>query len=401
MRFPLLVVMLGALTLGGAAGLALLAAQPGPTSRWGYTAASFVFVLSTAAAAPPLALASRLGRGFWGVPLRRLADLLACGALLAVPLMPLLTSQLPDWHARPSIWLDWPGAPRAWDTLAAVVFACAAFAAILVPTRPHARAWRGAPKAWSVVTLGTVAAGSLYFMLYVFLQVLTSSDLAMSLVPGWQSANFPAYQAVSGLEGGVAVTVLAMAAIGKHHPVPRGAFHACARLLLALALLWFYFTWAELLTYWYGRTPAELGLLSLLMFGPTLPLFAAATLLSFVIPVALLIWNSVRASSRGAVIAAASVVLGTFFDRIRIYVAAWAVAGPVTDKLDVVPSVLPPPTLADVLVLLGLPAAALLLFALLVRRYGAISRWEAAGAALLREERPFLKTHVLVIAKPD
>ena len=50
--------------------------------------------------------------------------------------------------------------------------------------------------------------------------------------------------------------------------------------LLALSLLYFYFTWAEFLTYWYGRTPEEVWLLGLLMFGSYAGLFYPAFALS-------------------------------------------------------------------------------------------------------------------------
>ena len=94
---------------------------------------------------------------------------------------------------------------------------------------------------WASVTLG-----SLYVMTFVLVHTLVSSDFALSLVPEWSSGSFPAYLVVSAFEGGVATTVLALALL-RHagHAVPRETFHACARLLLALALLWFYFIWSE------------------------------------------------------------------------------------------------------------------------------------------------------------
>jgi len=131
-------------------------------------------------------------------------------------------------------------------------------------------------------------------------------------------------------------------------PVPRETFHACARLLLALALLWFYFTWSELLTYWYGRTPQELELLTLLMFGPTsLPLFVLSACLCCLIPVALLIWNPIRGSVAGTTLVAALVVIGLYVDRIRIFSVAWSVPAQ--------------PGPLEGVVLVGVPTLALLL----------------------------------------
>src|SRR5436309_4675420 len=55
-----LVALIG-LALGG----------PEPRAKWGYTAAAVASVLSSFQAMPIVAFISRLGRGYWGVPLRR------------------------------------------------------------------------------------------------------------------------------------------------------------------------------------------------------------------------------------------------------------------------------------------------------------------------------------------
>jgi hypothetical protein len=404
------VLALALLLLAALGVVGLLALRGRPAAAWGYTAATLAFLLSTAQAAPPLALTSRLGHGHWGVPARRAADVLALSGLVTTPLAIVLLGLLPDWRGRSSIWLDWPGAPRLWDALAYASLLLVGLALVGLSSRPDRRwrlgpAWRGTPRQWRVLGLGCAILGSLYLMLLVFAHLLTSSDLAMSLVPGWASANFPAFHVVSGLEGGVATTVLLLAALrrfgGLGERIPRRTFHACGRLLLALALLWFYFTWSELLTYWYGRTPAELDLLALLMFGPTLPLFLAAAALSFLAPVLLLMWNPIRAGVAGPTLASALIVVGTFVDRVRVYVPAWAVAGPVRDRLAELPP-LPPPGVPDWLVMLGVPASALLLVLLALRALPAISLWEEGEARLLEAERPYLRrARVDVIAKPS
>src|SRR3712207_4841557 len=123
-RYWLAVAVLGVLAVAGIVALALLAAGgPEPRVTWAYAAATLSFILSTAQAAPILALATRLTRGYWSVPLRRLAELGGVAGLVTAPLFVLLLFQLPEWHHRPSIWLDWPGAPLLWDSIAAVLLA--------------------------------------------------------------------------------------------------------------------------------------------------------------------------------------------------------------------------------------------------------------------------------------
>ncbi|HLH24413.1 MAG TPA: hypothetical protein VK066_17970 [Chloroflexota bacterium] len=414
------VLVLAILTAAGVAALVVLAAGGAePRAKWGYTAAMLAFLLSTALAAPPLAFTSRLARGYWGIPLRRVADLFAVGGLVAAPLLVLLLTQLPDWRDRPSIWLNWPGAPGLWDAVAVIGLTLAGLALVYVTGLPdlaaardarRARAgglalgWTGTLRRWDVLDLGVKALGALYVLLWGFVNLVVSTDLAMSLVPGWQSAVIPPYHVVSAFEGGIATTILALAVArrwgGLERYVTRDQFHAAAKLLLSLALLFFYFTWCEFLTYWYGRQPREQWLLGLLMFRSYVVPFALAFGLCCVVPFLLLLWNPIRGNIKGATVAAAIVLVGVLADRVRMYVAAWQVAGPVGQgQGDLPPMHLP--GLLDVLVVLGMPAAVLLLYLLALRLVPAVSLWEYRRDRLLRVEREYIRTKVAVIAKPS
>ena len=234
------ILVLTATTLAGASGVAVLvAAGPEPRARWGYLAAMVAFLISAAQLAPALALTSRLGRGFWGAPLRRIADLFALAGIVTAPMLVILLQQLPDWTGRASIWSDWPGAPRVWDAIAAVGLALTGIALVYFTTWPDRRP--GTTRQWRVLTSGLIALGAFYTMLAVFLHLLVASDLALSLVPGWHSAVIPAYHVVSGFEAAVALVVLTLAFLRPDTPMAPETFRACAKLLLALALLWFYF----------------------------------------------------------------------------------------------------------------------------------------------------------------
>jgi molybdopterin-containing oxidoreductase family membrane subunit len=229
------------------------------------------------------------------------------------------------------------------------------------------------------------------------------SDLAISLVPGWRSAVIPPYHALSGLEAGVATTLLSLAGLRRFGRLQAyiglDPFWGAAKLLLPLALLFFYFTWAELLTNWYGRTPEEQQLLTLFMFGPYLWLFVLSFGLNFVLPFLLLIWNPIRVSIAGPTAVSVLVVLGNFVDRVRIYVPSWSVAGPVGQSIEQIPPAHYPQP-ADVLIVLGAIALAVLLYLLALRLIPAISVWEYKQGLLLSGERAFVRTDLRVIAKP-
>src|SRR5262245_41087295 len=418
-----LTIVLAILALLGLVALVLqLLSGPEPRSKWGYTAAVLAFLFSTVHSAPIVGFMSRLAKGFWAVPIRRAVELYFTAGLITTPLFLVLLFQLPSFQGRHSIWNDWPGSPQIYDAVLVILFSLTGWAILYFTTRPDMAAvrdrgrrgaftgwgggWWGTPKQWNVLTTGLILLGAFYLALYAYVHIFLIADMAMSLVPGWKSAIYPAYHGVSGLEAGVATTLLTIAALrkwgGMRGYIQLPQFWGLAKLMLALALLFFYFSWDEFVTYWYGRTPDEMTLIHLLMFGTYIWLYLPGFLLNFVLPFLLLIWNPIRVSIGGPPRVAAIVLLGNFIDRIRIFVASWSVAGPVDAHYT--PSTLPPfqlPTLFDVLIVLGAIAGVLLLYTLALRRFPPLSLWEYKHAALLTTEKPYVRGHVAVIAKPN
>ena len=172
--------------------------------------------------------------------------------------------------------------------------------------------------------------GALYFMMLVTTHFLFSMDFAMSLVPGWIDALFPATHAHNSLHAGVAAMLLTMFALrrvcGYGDYIGLDQFWGLGKLLFALSLLWFWFWFSSFIIFWYGAKPNEQAVLELLMVGPYLPIFMAAFTLNFLVPLFTMIWNPLRKSIWGPTTIAACVLLGTFFDRIRLYAASWSVA---------------------------------------------------------------------------
>ncbi len=404
--------VLGILAIVGLAALiAKVMGGPLPYTKWGYPAATLAFLASTAQAMPMLAFASRLARGYWAVPLRRIAELGALSGLVTTPLFILLLFQLPDFYGRPSIWFDWPGSPQLWDSIMMALLTFTGLAIVYFSSRPDRSllsgrtdpAWFGTGRQWDVLSVGLVVLGAFYLMVYVFVHLFIVSDLAISLVPGWHSAVFPPYHAISGLQGGLATTLLVGGALRRFGGLDRyiglPAFWGASKLLLGLSLLFFYLTWSEFITYWYGRTPEERFLLDLFMFGPYLALFILSLCMNFVFPLLLLIWNPIRVSIRGPIFVAAIIFLGNLIDRIRIYVASWSVAGPVGPHYEFAPPAYLP-EVGDILVLVGGVSAVAFIYLLALRMIPPISLWEFKSSLLLTGEQPFLRTKVAVVAKP-
>jgi molybdopterin-containing oxidoreductase family membrane subunit len=365
---------------------------------------------------------TRLAKGFWGTGLRRAAELGALAGLVTTPVFLVLIQQLPDWNGRRSIWFGWPGAPQIWDSIAVIMLAVAGLALLYVScipdfaTRAHLQGsgfartlslgWSGTQRQWQVLSAGVVLLGGLYLMLYAIVTVFIVSDFAISLVPGWSSSVYAPYQGVSALQAGLATTLLIAGALrrfgGMRPYIRMDAFWGGSKPLLATSLLFFYFTWMELMVTWYGRTPREQGILYLHMFGPYIALFVIGFLCNFVLPFFLLVWNPIRVSINGPIFVAAIIVFGNFVDRIRVYVSSWQVAtAPGVRALE--PGQVPLtylPALPEVLVVLGLVAAVGTIYLLALRLVPGVSMWETQLGLLLKVEQPYLRTEVAVVAKP-
>jgi hypothetical protein len=383
--------------------IVLLAGGAEPRTKWGYLAASVAVLVSSLQAGPAVAVITRATRGYWAIPLRRIADMLALSGIVSTPLFLILLYQLPDWQSRPSIWFGQVTAPQAPDAVAIVLFAFVGLGLLWLSSLPEKAHWTGSPRNWSLLLLSLVVVGSLYVTVLIYVDTLVVADMAVSLVPGWHSSNMPVYQVFTGLEGGLAAVIVATAAV-RHFGhlqtyMPKDVFKGMSKLLLAFALLFVWFFWAEFLTYWYGRLPEEKELMRLFVFGPYLAPFAISIFCNFFLPVGVLIWNSARSSTAATTFVAVVILIGNYADRVRIYVPAWFLAGPVRPRFDVPPA--QAPNAWDVLIVLGVPAAAVLLFLLALRFIPPISIWEHQRDLLLRVERPVLKTSMPVIARTD
>ena len=173
--------------------------------------------------------------------------------------------------------------------------------------------------------------GALYFTNLIMVHTMISADFAMVLVPGWRDAIFPPFQALHGLQGAVATTIIAMFLMrnfsGLREYVSVDFFWGASKILLGLSLLWAYFFFTEFIIFWYGRQPVEQAVLKTFMFNSYRWPFIAAVFLCWLIPFLTLIWNFARKSM-------------VFPHHCRIVGGAWRARGQDTD-LPRAPSPLP------------------------------------------------------------
>ena len=106
---------------------------------------------------------------------------------------------------------------------------------------------------------------------------------------------------------------------------------------------------------------------------------------------------------------AMSILLGTFFDRIRLYVAAYSVPGigdPSVDKhaltveeVNNMSAVMP--DVADVMIMVGAISGSILGYLLASRLIPVINIWEQKELLLYKIHKPFHRTELMVLGKRD
>jgi Ni/Fe-hydrogenase subunit HybB-like protein len=196
---------------------------------------------------------------------------------------------------------------------------------------------------------------------------------AMTVQPMWHTAIFGPYFVVCAIFSGIASLIIAMALIRRIYllgdylkPVH---FNNLGLLLMVMALLWFYFTFGEFLTTYYGGEPSHMAIFYSKVTGSYAPLFWAMIVTCFVIPMAILVRKKTRTVT-GTVIASVSVNIGMWLERYTIVVPTmsqprlpWATGNYV-------------PTWVEVGVTLGFGATFVFLYMLFTRFFPIVSIWE-------------------------
>ncbi len=146
---------------------------------------------------------------------------------------------------------------------------------------------------------------------------------AMTLRPMWHSTIFGPYFVMGAIYSGIAAILIAMVVLRRAYRLEEYFrpvhFDYMGRLLLLFSLLWFYFTFAEYLTAFYGGEPAEMRTFWAKVWGPFAVPFWAMVLGCFVIPLALM-WRKATRTPRGTLIAGIAVVIGMWLERFNIVV---------------------------------------------------------------------------------
>jgi len=183
--------------------------------------------------------------------------------------------------------------------------------------------WRDTEKQKKRLNRAIAVMAVLVIPIAVSVHTVVSWVFAMTIQPMWHSTIFGPYFVIGAIFSGIASIIIAMAILRRVYHLEDYLkpihFNNLGLLLLVMTLLWFYFTFGEFLTTYYGAEPTHLSVFYSKISGRYSVEFWAMVLFCFVIPLIILSIQRTRTIT-GTVIASASVVIGMWLERFAIVV---------------------------------------------------------------------------------
>jgi len=368
---------------------------------WGVYMTNFVFFIGVSHAGTLISAILRVTNAEWRRSITRMAEAITVFALLVGAPMVIIDMGRPDRILNVFIHGRF-NSPILWDVCSIATYLCGSLLylyvamlpdlALLAPSGPswERPTWR--QRLYRVLSLGyrnTPAQRqhlerALHAMAVIIIPVAISVHtvvswiFGMTLRPGWHSTIFGPYFVVGAIFSGTAAIITAMAVFRKVYGLERyltfRQFKALATLLLALNLLYLYFTLSEYLTAWYGSESADRRLLGLLMgegaYGRTFWTMAVFCLFT---PAALLVLPNQGSIAR-IVVASVLINIGMWIKRYLIVVPTLMTPYIPAEAAGIVPRY--HPTWVEWTVTAGGLAFFLLLFTVFAKVFPIISIWE-------------------------
>ena len=373
---------------------------------WAFDITNFVFWIGISHAGTLISAILRVTGAEWRRPVTRCAEAVTVFALMIGALFPIVHLGRPwlfYWLAPyPNERGLWPNyrSPLLWDFFAINTYLLGSLIYLYLPLIPDlalvrdksdgvrrsiyralSLGWRGTQLQWSRLEKAVQVMAVIIIPVAVSVHTIVSWDFAMTIQPMWHSTMFGPYFVAGAIFSGIAALILAMAVIRRvfHledylRPIH---FNNLGVLMLTMSLLWFYFTFAEYLTAWYGNEPDEMAVFRSKISGAYSPLFWAMVVCCFLVPAPLLAIKRLR-TVNGVVVASVLVVIGMWLERFLI----------------IVPTLAHPrlafnwgsykPTWVEVTITAGAFAYFILLYALFTKLFPIVAVWEYKEGLALR-----------------
>jgi len=311
---------------------------------WGFYIINFVFFIGISHAGTLISAILRLSKAEWRRPITRMAEVITAIVLAIGGLHPIIDLGRPDRMMH----LFYNGrlqSPLLWDVTSITAYFTASTVYLYIPMIPDIAilrdrgvqprwlyeflswGWQGTEKQHKVLDRAMNILMVVVIPIAVSVHTIISYIFAMTVQPGWHSTIFGPYFVVGAIFSGIAAILVLMIVFRKvfrlEGYLKHIHFNYLSILLLIMSLIWFYFTFSEYLTGYYGHEPNEMRVFWYKFAGDFAPFFWAMIICNFFLPVALLC-NSRTRTIPGILIASISVMIGMWLERLIIVVPSLA-----------------------------------------------------------------------------
>jgi Ni/Fe-hydrogenase subunit HybB-like protein len=281
--------------------------------------------------------------------------------------------------------------PLLWDVSSITVYLTASSIYLFLPLIPDiallrdyggkwkgfyrifALGWTGTERQHRLLEKGIAFMAILVIPVAISVHTVVSFVFAMTIQPMWHSAIFGPYFVAGAIFSGIAALIVAMNVIRKAYHLEDYLrpihFNYLGILLLVMTLLWFYFTFAEYITVYYGGEPLHMTIFWSKFTGRFAPYFWGMFLFCFVIPLPILSLRKTR-TPIGTLIASISIVIGMWLERFVIVVPT------LTNPRLPNETVLYHPTWVEWSILAGSLSFFILLYMVFTKVFPIVSIWE-------------------------
>jgi len=402
---------------------------------WGVYITNFVFFIGISHAGTLISAILRVTKAEWRRSVTRVAEAITVFALMVGAPMVLVDLGRIDRvlnlfiHGRLN-------SPLLWDVCSVCTYIAGSITFLYVAMIPdfallksrmsngQTRGWRwrlynalslgysGTPQQKHLLERAMHAMSVIIIPVAVSVHTVVSWIFGMTLRPGWHSTIFGPYFVVGAIYSGTAALIVAMVVFRRvyrlENLITMRQFRALGALLMALTVIYLYFTFAEYLTTWYGGEAVDQRLLHVLMgHGPFGLTWWAMVIGCFFLPAILLVIPVVfpnKVSLSRLVIACLLINLGMWLKRYLIVVPTLMTPFIPSEAAGVNPVY--HPTWVEWTITAGAFAVFLLLFTLFAKVFPIVSIWETiegveeVGADKIGVEVDVKPAPIPVVGKP-
>src|SRR5450830_286946 len=376
---------------------------------WGFYIVNFVFFIGISHAGTLVSAILRVTGANWRTPITRMAEVITVVALMIGAVMPIIDMGRPE-RALSLFVFGRLMSPLVWDILSITTYLTGSLIYLYLPLIPDlalirdrlgkesssakrkfytlfAVGWKNTTEQKQRLEKGIRIMAVLIIPIAITVHTVVSYVFAMTLRPGWNSTIFGPYFVFGAIFSGIASILIVMAIFRKlfhlEEVITEKHFNYLSILLMALLLIYTYFTLSEYITIGYKAELGNKELLAQLMLGKSAFWFWSFIIGGLIIPAFLIVFKKINIITR--------VVIASILINVTMWIKRFVI---VIGTLQV--PMMPfefgayKPTWVEISITLAALAGFVLLFAIFTKVFPIISIWEVSEEhkEKLSQEKP-------------